>query len=86
LSGIARKKENSAAARLSAPSSIAATMLAPDRETPGNHRQALRESDPEIHRQRKCRGIVFVRLEVELIDPQQDGAADDQRKTHLPMD
>ena len=33
--GIARKNENSAAARLSAPSSIAATMLAPERDTPG---------------------------------------------------
>ena len=33
--GIARKNENSAAARLSAPNSIAATMLAPERETPG---------------------------------------------------
>src|SRR5882762_1895637 len=33
--GIARKNENSAAERLSAPSSIAATMLAPERDTPG---------------------------------------------------
>ena len=33
--GIARKNENSAAARLSAPSSIAATMMAPERDTPG---------------------------------------------------
>ena len=33
--GIARKNENSAAARLSAPSSIAATIEAPERDTPG---------------------------------------------------
>ena len=33
--GIARKNENSAAARLSAPSSIAPTMVAPERDTPG---------------------------------------------------
>ena len=33
--GIARKNENSADDRLSAPSSIAATMLAPERDTPG---------------------------------------------------
>src|SRR5205814_350139 len=32
--GIARKNENSAAERLSAPSNIAATMLAPERDTP----------------------------------------------------
>ena len=33
--GIASQNENSAAARRSAPSSIAATMVAPERETPG---------------------------------------------------
>ena len=33
--GMARKKENSAAARLSLPSSIAPTMVAPERDTPG---------------------------------------------------
>ena len=33
--GMARKKENSAAARLSAPSSSAPTMVAPERDTPG---------------------------------------------------
>ncbi len=33
--GMARKNENSAAERLSAPNSIADTMLAPERETPG---------------------------------------------------
>ena len=33
--GIARKNENSAAERLSAPSSIAETMVAPERDTPG---------------------------------------------------
>ena len=33
--GMARKNENSAAARLSAPISIAPTMVAPERDTPG---------------------------------------------------
>ncbi len=33
--GMARKKENSAAARLLAPSSMAPTMVEPERETPG---------------------------------------------------
>ncbi len=27
---------------------------------------------------------MFVRLEIELVDPEQDGAADDQRKAHHP--
>jgi len=59
-------------------------MLAPERETPGNHRKALRESDREIHRQRKRSGIVLVRIEIELIDPQQNRAADDERKAYHP--
>ena len=33
--GIASQKENSVAARLSAPNSMAATMEAPERDTPG---------------------------------------------------
>ena len=33
--GMARKKENSVAERLSAPSSSAPTMVAPERDTPG---------------------------------------------------
>ena len=33
--GIASQNENSVAARLSAPNSIAPTMLAPERDTPG---------------------------------------------------
>ena len=33
--GMARKKENSAAERLSVPSSSAPTMVAPERDTPG---------------------------------------------------
>ncbi len=33
--GMARKKENSAAERLSAPSSSAPTIVAPEREVPG---------------------------------------------------
>ena len=33
--GMDRKKENSAAERLAAPSSSAPTMVAPERETPG---------------------------------------------------
>ena len=33
--GIARKNENSAADRLSEPNSIADTMVAPERDTPG---------------------------------------------------
>jgi len=80
--GIARKNENSAAARLSAPSSIAATMLAPSVRR-RNHRQALRTADPQIVMSeiwwRRARGIV-----IELIDPEQDGSAtiSEKQTTH----
>ena len=50
----------------------------------GNHGQALREADPQIHHQRKFGGVVLVRMEIELIDPHQDRAADDQREAHHP--
>ena len=42
--GIASQNENSAAARRSAPSSIAATMVAPERDTPGIIDEALRQT------------------------------------------
>ncbi len=50
----------------------------------GDHRDALRDADPQIHHQRIARGVVLMRLEIELIDPQEDRAADDQRETHHP--
>ena len=53
--GIASQNENSAAERRSAPSSMAATMVAPERETPGIIDKALRQADDEIHRQRETR-------------------------------
>ena len=40
-----------------------------------DHGQALRDPDDEIHRQRERGGVVMPRLEVELIDPDQDRAA-----------
>jgi hypothetical protein len=44
----------------------------------------LRNADPQIGEQREFRGVVQARLVIELIDPQQDGAADDQREAHDP--
>ena len=81
--GIARKNENSAAARLSAPSSIAATCWRRNVNA-GNYREALREADPQVGEQGKFRGVVFVRIVVDLVDPKQDGAADDQREADHP--
>jgi len=50
-------------------------MEAPERGHAGDHGEALRNTDPEIHQERKARGLVLARLEIELIDPEQDRAA-----------
>ena len=63
--GIARQNENSAAERRSAPSSMAPTMVAPERDTPGIIARHCTSADDEIHRQRKRRGVVIARLEIE---------------------
>ncbi|MGY3354268.1 hypothetical protein ACVWZK_000931 [Bradyrhizobium sp. GM0.4] len=49
-----------------------------------DHRQTLRDTDVKIHQQRKPGGVMLARLEIELVDPEQDGAADDQREAHHP--
>ena len=59
-------------------------MVAPERDTPGHHGEALRNADDEIHRQREPGGLVVARLEIEPIDPQQHRAARDQREAHDP--
>ncbi|MEY9797158.1 hypothetical protein ABH984_005173 [Bradyrhizobium ottawaense] len=59
-------------------------MLAPGTRHARDHRHALRDADIEIHQQRKPRGVMLARLEIELVDPEQDGAADDQREAHDP--
>ena len=82
--GIASQNENSAAERWSAPSSMAPTMVAPERDTPGIMARALANADDEIHRQRVVGGVVIARLEIELVDPQQHRAADDQREADDP--
>ncbi len=47
--GIASQNENSAAERRSAPNSIAPTMVAPARDTPGIIDTHLEQADAEIH-------------------------------------
>ncbi len=51
---------------------------------PRNHGQALCQPDDEIHRQGKARGIMIAGVQVHLIDPQQDRAADDKREADDP--
>ena len=82
--GIARKNENSAADRLSAPSSIAETMVAPERDTPGIIARHWQMPMTETHRQRELHDVVIARLEIELIDPEQHRAARDQREADHP--
>ena len=50
----------------------------------GNHRQTLRDADPQIRQQRKFRGVVFVRVVIDPVDPQQDRPADDQGEADHP--
>ena len=76
--GMARKNENSAAARLSAPSSIAPTMVAPERETPGTMARHWKSPILQVHEQRKARRVVVRRLELQVVDHQQHEAARDQ--------
>ena len=57
--GMARKNENSAAARLSAPSSIAPTMVAPERDTPGIMARHWNSPICDVHRQREARRVVL---------------------------
>ena len=78
-SGMARKNENSAAARLSAPSSMADDDGRAGPRHAGDHGETLHDADAEIHRQRERLGVVVARLEFEPVDPQQHAAADDQR-------
>ena len=56
--GMASQNENSADERRSAPNNMAATMVAPERETPGIMETHCAEADAEIHRQRKLGGVV----------------------------
>ena len=82
--GIARKNENSAAERLSAPSSIPETMVVPERETPGIIARHCASPMIRYIAERELRRVVMARLQVERIDPQQDRAADDQREADHP--
>src|SRR5262249_50247228 len=50
----------------------------------GDHGEALRNADPEIGEEREARRIMLMRLVVDLGDPEQDRAADDQRETDDP--
>ena len=76
--GIASQNENSAAERRSAPNSMAPTMVAPERDTPGIMARHWQHADAEIHRQRKRGRFVIARLEIEPVDQKQNEAADDE--------
>ena len=80
--GMASQNENSAAARRSAPSSIADTMVAPGARDAGDHRHALRQPDDQIHRQREARRVVIARLEIEPVDPKQNRRRRRSAMTH----
>ena len=49
---------------------------------PGDHGDALDDSNAEIHQQRKAGRFVVTRLQIQTVDPQQDETADDERHAH----
>ena len=81
---MARKNENSVAERLSAPSSNAPTMVAPERETPGIMARHWQRPIGKRQRQRIVHDVVIARLEPHPVDGQQHDAADDQRRADEP--
>ncbi len=60
-------------------------MVAPERDTPGNHGEALEQADLQIHGQGKPRRILLVAAEAQVVDDHQhepagdQGRADDER-------
>ena len=82
--GMASQNENSAAERRSAPSSMAATMVAPARDTPGIMAAHWTMPMPRYIGSEKRGRVRVARLEVELVDPQQHGGADDQAEADDP--
>ena len=74
--GMARKKEYSAAERLSVPSSRAPAMVAPERDTPGIERQALEQADAEAEAERIVHDVVLAGFQRHAVEQQQDDAAD----------
>ena len=82
--GIASQNENSAAERRSAPSSMAPTMVAPERDTPGTMARHCTTPMMKYIGSVNFVRVVIARLEVEPVDPQQHRAADDQREADDP--
>ena len=78
--GMAMKKVNSAALRLSVPSSSAPTIVAPERDTPGTSASIWNEPDKEAEVRRVLVDVGVFRLEPQLVDIEQHDAADDQHR------
>jgi len=81
--GIARKNEKCAAARLLAPKRLLDDAGAAS-YTPGIIARHCAKAIVRYIGSGKCRGIVLIRIEIELIDPQQDRTAtiSEKHNTH----
>ena len=82
--GIASQKENSVAARLSAPNSMAPTIVAPERDTPGIMERHWTKPIPRYIGKCEFGGIMIARLQIKPVDPQQHETANDKRGAHYP--
>ena len=82
--GIASQNENSAAERRSAPNSMAPTMVAPARDTPGIIDSTWTQADAEIHRQRELRSRRDSALQAHAVDPEQHEAAENEHEADDP--
>ena len=78
--GMARKKEYSAAERLSVPSSRAPAMVAPERDTPGTSARHWNRPMPRHKPERIVHDVVLAGLQRHAVEHQQDDAADQQRQ------
>ena len=63
---------------------MAPTIVAPARDTPRHHGEALHRADPQIHWQREFGGVVIARFELEAVDPQQHEAAGHEHGANDP--
>src|SRR5262249_23691022 len=82
--GMASQNENSAAERRSAPSSMAATIVAPERDTPGIMDRHCAKPNPKYNRQENVRGLIERGIKTQPINPQQDRTTHDEGETDDP--
>ena len=77
--GMARKNENSAAARRSRPSAKPPKIVAPERDTPGISAKRLKRADANGAPDRRFGGVLHFDFRRPFLDRQHREAAEDER-------